>query len=188
MLSIMESTPPRPTAAEAAAALSDAEAARAALADGIVTPSWFSTSLGAAVAVQIAATAIGLGAEMPWLLAIGVAVFAAVAAGQLARFRRLNGAWLGGFASRVVLGAGTLASLSYAAAAGLAILSAYGERWWLVAVTSVAGGAAYALSGRRWLRTYRREPAAHGRGESAAWLAALSVTALAALVLLVINA
>ena len=72
----------------------------------------------------------------------GVAVFAAVAGVQLARFRRLNGVWLGGFTSRVVLGTATAASVSYAVALGAAIWAAYGERWWLVALWSSVGGAA----------------------------------------------
>ena len=43
------------------------------------------------------------------------------------------------------------------------------------------------MSGRRWVRIYRGEPATHARGESAAWLAALGVLALAGLVLLMIG-
>jgi hypothetical protein len=132
-------------------------------------------------------TAVGLGDGAPWVLAAGLAMFAAVAGVQLARFRRLNGVWLGGFASRVVLGTGTLASASYAIALGAAIWAAYDARWWLVTFWAVAGGAAYALSGRRWLGAYRAQPAVHGRGESAAWLALLGVTALAGLALLLIN-
>jgi hypothetical protein len=184
MLSNMESTP---TPAEASAALTDAEASRAALAHRIVTPAWFFTSIAAAIAVQIATTAAGLGAGVPWALVAGLAVFAAVAGVQLAQFRRLNGVWLGGFASRVVLGTGIAASISYAAALGGAIWAAYGDRWWLVGVCSLAGGAAYAFSGRRWMRTYRSEPAVHGRGESAAWLAALGLAGVTGLALLLIN-
>ncbi len=103
MLSTVESMPERPTAAEASAALTDAEASRATLARGIVTPPWFFTSMGAAIATQIATTA-------------------------------------------------------------------------------------YALSGRRWMRGYRAHPAVHGRGESAAWLALVAVTATAGLALLLISA
>jgi len=185
MLSNMES---KPTAAEASTALTDAEASRAALAGGIAIPSWFFTSLGAAIALQIGTTAAGAVAVTVWLLVGGVAVLAAVAGVQLARFRRLNGVWLGGFASRVVFGTGTVASVSYAAALGGAIWAAYGSRWWLAGLFSLAGGGAYALSGRRWLRTYRAEPAVHARGESAAWLAALGVVAAAGLALLLLNA
>lgn len=187
MLSTMESMPERPTAAEASAALTDAEASRATLARGIVTPPWFFTSMGAAIATQIATTAVGLGDGDPWALAAGLAIFVAVAAAQLARFRRLNGVWLGGFASRVVLGTGTSASASYAIALGAAIWAAYEELWWLVGLWAIAGGAAYALSGRRWMRGYRAHPAVHGRGESAAWLALVAVTATAGLALLLIS-
>ena len=124
--------------------------------------------MSGAIAVQIATAASGLGDQAPWLIAAGVAVFAAVAGVQLARFRRRNGVWLGGFASRVVLGTATAASVSYAIALAAAIWAAYGDRWWLVALWSAAGGAAYALSGRRWMRSYRRDPAARARGESLA--------------------
>jgi hypothetical protein len=188
MLSIMESRRSRPTAAEAAASLRAAEAARAALAGTITTPRWFFAWLGAAVAVQIGTTAAGLGESAPGLLAAGLAVFGVVAGVQLLRFRRANGVWLGGFASRVVLGTATAASVAYAVALAAAIWAAYGERWWLVALWSAAGGAAYALSGSRWMRAYRGDPAAHARGESLAWLALLSAAALGGLALLVLNA
>ena len=185
----MESKPPeRPTAAEASAALTDAEASRTTLARGIATPAWFFTSLGAAIATQIATTAVGLGDDAPWALAAGLVLFAAVAGVQLARFRRRNGVWLGGFASRVVLGTGTPASASYVIALGAAIWAAYDARWWLVACCAIAGGAAYALSGRHWMGAYRAQPAEHGRGESAGWLALAGVTALAGLALLLITA
>lgn len=178
----MENTEERPSAAEASAALTDTEASRAALALRIVTPSWFFTSIGAAIATQLATTAFGLGDGAPWALAAGLALFVAVAGVQLVRFRRLNGVWLGGFASRVVLGTGNSASASYAIALGAAIWAAYEAQWWLVIVASIAGGAAYALSGRRWMGTYRTLPAVHGRGESAVWLALLTVAAAAGLV------
>lgn len=184
----MENTPERLTSADAAAALTAAEASRSSLAGGIATPSWFFTSLGAAIAVQVATTAVGLGDDRPWALAAGLVLFAAVAGVQLARFRRRNGVWLGGFAGRVVLGTGTLASASYAIALGAAIWAAYDARWWLVAWCAVAGGTAYALSGRRWMGRYRAQPADHGRGESAATLAMLGGAALAGLALLLITA
>src|SRR4051794_22236241 len=193
----MERKPRRPTAGEAAAALLDAETTRATLADHIATPSWFFVSMGVAIAAQIATVAVGLGDKpaldagepgSPWLVAVGVAVFAAVAGVQLARFRRLNGVWLGGFASRVVLGTATTASVSYPLTLGAAIWAAYGERWWLVALWSLVGGAAYALSGRRWMQTYRDDPAAHARGESLAWPAVVTVAAIGGLAMLALNA
>src|SRR3954469_6909359 len=193
----MESKAQRPTAEEASAALLDAEATRATLADHIATPSWFFVSIGVAIAAQIATVAVGLGDKRPldagevagpWLVAAGVAVFAVLAGVQLARFRRLNGVWLGGFASRVVLGTATAASVSYPIALGAAIWAAYGERWWLVALWSLVGGTAYALSGRRWMHTYRGDPAAHARGESLAWLVLAVAAALGGLGMLVLSA
>ena len=187
MLSGMESTPEHPSPADASAALADAEASRSALAKSIATPSWLFTSLGVAIAVQIATAAVGLARGAPWLLVAGVALFLAVAGVQLLRFRQLSGVWLGGFVSRVVLGTGTLASASYVVALGAAIWAAYGGWWWLVAWWSILGGAAYALSGRRWMRAYRAQPAVHGRGEPALWLALLTIAAIAGLVLLVLE-
>jgi len=188
MLSTMESTPKLPDAAEASMALSDAEASRITLARRVTPPSWFFTSIGAAVAVQIASLAAGVGATSPWTMAAlvaGILALAAVAGVQLARFRRLNGVWLSGFLSRVVLGTDALASASYALASVAAILAAFGAQWWLVAIWSAIGGTGYALSGRRWLGHYRAEPARHAH-ESAVWIGAMTVAALAGLALLVI--
>ncbi len=187
----MESTPrPHiPSAAEASAALNDAEAARATLAQSTKMPSWFFASLGAAIAVQIASTAVGVADPSPLTLAAlasGIAILAAAAGVQLARFQQLNGVRLGGLLSRVVLGTGTIASASYALAATAAILAAFDKRWWLVVTASIIGGALYALNGRHWLRAYRAQPAAHARGESLTWLALLTVAALAGLALLLL--
>jgi hypothetical protein len=187
MLSIMESPHDPPSPADGASALREAEASRAALAGGIAVPPGFSLSLGAAIAVQIATTAVGLGDDRPWVLIGGLVLFAVVAAVQLAWFRAANGVWLGGLASRVVLGTGTTASLSYMAALSVALWAAFAGRWWMVAVCAVVGGAAYALSGVRWLRAYRTQPALHARGESAAALSLLTLVALAGLALLVLE-
>jgi hypothetical protein len=183
----MESKPHRPTAMEASAALRDAETARANLAHRLVLPPWLYVSMGIAIAVQIATTAAALRTGAPWLMAAGLAAFAAVAGTQLAQFRRRNGVWLGGLASRVVLGTGTTASLSYAAALAAAIWVGYGDQWWLVAPCSALGGTAYALSGRRWVRRYRADPAAHARGESLAWLALTTAAVIGGLALLVLT-
>ena len=185
----METTSSTPTPEEASAALVDAEDSRARLAQGIVVPSWFFTSLGAAIGVQIATTALGVADDSGWerlALVAGLAALAAVAGIQLVRFRRINGVWLGGLASRVVFGTGTAVSATYAASAALAIWGALEGRWWLTALGSLAGGATYALNGRLWLRAYRREPAKHVHGEPAAWLAALTIAAIAGLVLLML--
>jgi hypothetical protein len=173
---------------EAAAALGDAEAARAAIARRVSAPPWYAGSMAATIALQIAATAVGLGTGRAWVVAAGVALFAVVAVVQLARFRRRNGVWLGGFASRAVLGTDASASSAYVVALGAATWAAFEDRWWLVALCSLAGGAAYALCGVRWLRRYQAEPAARARGESAAWLAIGGATALAGLALLLISA
>jgi hypothetical protein len=191
ILSIMENTsePHIPSAAEASAALNDAEEARATLAQSTKIPSWFFASIGAAIAVQIASTAVGVAHPSSLTLAAlasGIAILVAVAGVQLARFRRLNGVRLGGLVSRVVFGTGTLASASYAAAAVFAILGAFDKRWWLVVTSSIIGGALYALNGRRWLRAYQAEPALHARGESLTSLTLLTVTALASLALLLL--
>ena len=192
----MESMEPHPKAAEASAALSDAEASRAMLAQGIRMPAWFCTSIGIAIAAQIALTAVamswsvsgsGITAVSTWTIAAfaaGVAILFAVAGVQLAAFRRLNGVWVDGLLSRVVLGTGALASGAYVVALGAAIWSALDAQWWLVATCSIIGGAAYALAGRRWFNSYRAEPARHARAESVAMLGLAVVAALAGLVLL----
>jgi hypothetical protein len=191
----MENMGGSPTPDEAAAALADAEASRTEMAGRLVVPSFFSISMGTAIAVQIATTALGVadlghrGVWHPagWLMAGGLVALAAVATIQLVRFRRLNGLWLGGFASRVVGGTAAAASVSYVLTFGAAIWAAFAGAWWLVGLSSLAGGVAYAMSGRRWVRIYRGEPAAHARGESVAQLAALGAVAVAGLVSLMIG-
>jgi len=156
-----------PTPEQAAVALAEAEASRTMLARGVVLPPWFDAAVGAAITVQIATTALGLadiGGWAGWLLPAGVAVFVLVAGMELARFRRLIGVWLGGFASRVVGGTATAASTSYVLSLGAAVWAAFDRAWWLVALCAAAGGVAYACSGRRWLRTYLAEPGRHTVG------------------------
>ena len=186
----MESSAARPTAADATAALHEAEASLDRLARGMVMPSWFFTAMAVAIATQIATTAAVFrgGDRAGLVLALGLTFFAAVAGAQLLRFRRRNGVWIGGLASRVVLGTGTVASVSYAVALTAAGWASLEGQWALVALCSISGGAAYALGGRRWLRTYRAQPAVHGRAESALWVSALSVPALAGLALLAASA
>ena len=198
----MENSEPLPAPEDAAAALIEAEASRTHLAGTLALPSFFYAAIGAAVALQIATAAFGgdllggqrlgvIADDRGWALAIllgGVALFVLVAAIQLVRFRQLNGVWLGGLASRVVLGTAPAASISYAFALGASIWGAFNGVRWLVAVCAVAGGAAYALSGRRWWRRYQGDPASHSRGESAGWIAILGVLAVAGVVLLVLGA
>lgn len=177
----------KPSAIDAAAALLDAQDARARLAQGLVTPSWFFASLALAIAVQIATTAIGVAQDEPWVLVGGAVAFLLVAGVQLARFRAVNGVWLGGLASRVVLGTATSASIVYVAALGVAIWAAYRDLAWLVVVSATLGGGGYAAAGRRWLTRYRAWPSDHARGESAALLVAAALVALAGLAVLVVN-
>ena len=194
ILSIMENTA-TPTPDEAAATLADAEASRTLLARRLVLPSFFFLSIGTAIAVQIATSALGIAdlsddgvwGQAGWLMVGGLLTFAAVATIQLMRFRTLNGLWLGGFASRVVGGTAAAASVSYVLTFGAAIGAALAAAWWLMVLCSLAGGLAYAMSGRRWVRIYRGQPAAHARGESVAWLAAVGALAVTGLVLLVVG-
>ena len=197
----METSEPSPTPEDAEAALVEAEASRTHLVGTLALPSFFYAAIGAAVAVQIATAAFGgdlLGAhrlgvivdDRGWALAVllgGAALFVLVAAIQLVRFRQLNGVWLGGLASRVVLGTAPAASISSAFALGGSIWGAFNGLWWVVGLCAVAGGAAYALSGRRWRRRYQGDPASHSRGESAGWIAILGAVAVAGLVLLVLE-
>src|SRR5450631_745584 len=186
----MENSEPSPTPEDAAAALVEAEASRTHLAGPLALPSFFYAAIGAAVAVQIATTAFTIADDRGCASAIrlgGVALFVLVAAIQLVRFRQLNGVRLGGLASRVVLGTATAASVSYAFAFGASAWAGFNRMWWLVTLCAVAGGAAYALSGRRWWRRYQGDPASHSRGESAGWIAILGAVAVAGLVLLVLG-
>jgi len=173
-----------------AEALRDAERARDAWAEAVVLPRGHDVAIGGAVAVQVATTAIGLSVDEPWALWAlvgGLVLFGVVAAIQLWRFTRLNGVRVGGFASRVVFGTATTASL----AEGVSLVGAYAaavrDLWWLVALISVAGGVVYVLSGRRWLRAYRQEPARFGAGESTLWVALAVGLAVAGLVFLVLQ-
>ena len=185
----MENSEADPTPEDAAAALVEAEASRTRLAGALVLPSFFYAAIGAAVAVQIATTAFTIADDGGWALAIrpgGVALLVLVAAIQLVRFRQLNGVWIGGLASRVVLGTAPAASISYVLAFGASAWAGFNRMWWLAAACAVAGGAAYALSGLRWWRSYQGDPASHSRGESAGLIAILGALAVAGVVLLVL--
>lgn len=189
MLSSMESSEHPITPAEASAALADADSARTRLARGLRLPSYFNSSIGAAIAVQIVTSAAGIANQETWglvVLAGGLAVFGLVAGIQLARFRRLNGARVGGLASQVMLGtAGLASSLMYTAAFAVATWAAFAGAWWLTAIAAVAGGAAYAWAGRLWWRRYQGAPAEHSRGEQVVVLVVAVVLALVFLVALV---
>jgi hypothetical protein len=187
-LSIMESS--SDPASAAAAALRDADAASTRMAGAIRLPSGFLTSISAVVALQIATTAAGAGSDATWggwALAGGLAAFLAVGATQLARFRRLNGVWLGGLADRVVLGTAPSAWIPYAAAIVMATWAASEDQWSLTGACAVLGGAAYGLSGRHWMQAFHAEPQRHGPGSSIIWLAILVLAAIAGLIPLLLS-
>ena len=187
----METSGGRPTPDDAAAALLDASSARDQLSHQLALPSWFHTSIGLAVIVQTATLAVGVADQSSagiGLAVAGLVPFVLVAVVQLVRFRRLNGVWVGGLASRVVFGSDAAASTVHFLGMGAAIWAAFEERWWLVGVCAIAGGVGYALSGVRWMRSYRGDPAAHSRGESVLLLLALLVLVIAGTVLLLVGA
>jgi len=163
---------------------------RSTMADELVIPAGFHAWLGVSIAVQIFTTAVGLARDDGLTLILvlgGLAFFAIVTGVQLLRFRRLNGVWLGGLASSVVLGSTTESSIAYGLSAGFAIWSAFAGAWWLVAACAVAGGAAYAWCGARWVRAYRNAPSELGRGQSTLWLATLLAVVIVGLAGLLIG-
>src|SRR3954451_13765733 len=187
----METSEGRPTHDEAAAALLGAGSARDQLSHRLTLPSWFHTSIGLAIVVQIATLAVGVADQSSagiGLAGAGLVPFVLVAVVQLVRFRRLNGVWVGGLASRVVFGSDAARSTAHLLGMAAAIWAAFEERWWLVGLCAIAGGVGYALGGVRWMRSYRGDPAAHSRGESALLLIVLAIPLFAGAVLLVLGA
>jgi hypothetical protein len=185
----METDKTAPTPHEAAAALADAGSARDRFSRQLTVPSGFYPSIGIAIAIQIAALAVGVTAQT--VLGVGLAVagvipLALVVAVQIVRFRRLNGATVEGLASKVGFGGDAAASTTHLLAMGLAIWAAFEQSWWLVAVCAVVGGVAYAAFGIRWMRAYRRDPAAHGHN-SVLLMVVLAVPLLVAVVLLILK-
>lgn len=172
-----------------ASALADAQRARQRLSGGLRLPSWFHTSLGVAVAAQVGAAAYGLaeqGAVGMLVLVAGCLVFLAVAAVQVARFRRLNGVRVDGLVSRAILGTSTVSSVLYAAGLAAAVWAALAGPPALAAVAAAATGAGYAAAAHLWWRGYLRDPAGHARGESRTTLALWGLAAVAGLVALVV--
>jgi hypothetical protein len=177
---------------DAGAELARAVALRARLAQSLRLPSWFHESIGAAIAVQVGATAYTLvqpsaSVGSVAVLVAGLLVFGVVAAVQLQRFRRLNGVWLGGLASRSVLGTSTPSSLVYAASLASACWAASSGSGWLAAIAAVAGGIGYAVVGRLWWAAYHREPAKNARGEPAVFAAGVFLLALFAFVVVAVG-
>lgn len=179
----MESMDPR----DAAAALEQARLAQGRVAAGLRLPGWFYGSIGVTIAVQILAIAIGAVVDLPQAhlaAVVGVLIFVATAAIQVLRFRSLNGVWVSGLVSRVVLGTATTASVAYAAALAGAIWAGFAGYWWLSVVCAIAGGAGYMVSGMRWMRLYRGDPQVNARAESVWWALVLTGLAGAGLFLL----
>jgi hypothetical protein len=170
--------------------LAAAEAARQRLTRSLRLPSWFHSLLGAGIAVQVATAAYGIeeqsGAGLA-LVGAGCLAFLVVALVLLARFRRLNGVRVEGFASRAVLGTSGRSSMVHLAAMGAAIWAAFEGQPWLVGLLAVAGGAGYAACSRLWWEEYLRDPETHARAESRAVLAMGALTFVVALVVLVLN-
>jgi hypothetical protein len=190
ILSTMETSEDRPTPDDARAIVHAADSARDELSHEMRLPSWFYTSIGLAIVVQTVTLAVGVAAQTPagiGLAVAGLVPFGLVAWLQLARFRRLNGAWISGLASRVVFGGGAGASTLHFLALGIALWAAFEERWWLVGVCAIVGGAAYAISGALWVRSYRSDPAGNSRGESILLLGALIVLLLGAVLMLILQ-
>lgn len=165
--------------------LAEAEASRTALANRLELPPLLLPLLGLGIAVQIATAAmVWLG---PWgflATAAGAVAYVVVALLQLRRFRRANGVTLGGFASRVVGGTATEATMCYLLGLAGAMWAGFAGVWWLVPVCALAGGVGFAVSGARWVRTYRADPEGRSRGESLLLLIVLGVLAAAGIVLL----
>ena len=179
-----------PDPQDAAAALDQVRQSQARLAAGLRLPGWFYGSIGVTVAAQILATAIGVVVDTTQayvVLIAGVLLFFVTAGIQVARFRRLNGVWVSGLVSRVVLGTATTASLAYAAALGGALWAGFAGHWWLSVVCSVAGGAGYVASGMRWMRLYRGDPQLNARAETVGWALAAVALAVVGLFLLILE-
>lgn len=179
----MESNQP----SDAAAALADVDSARHVLSDRAAPGTAFLASLGAAVAVTIACMGTGFARQQLWLAVVGALVFAVVASAQLLLVRR-SGAWVSDLAHDVVLGASSLASGAYVVALLATVWAAAQEQWWVVGLLSVAGGAAYAWSGRRWVAAFRETPEQHAGRRSGALVAATAVAAALGLVALLLGA
>jgi len=186
----MESSSTSPTPDEAAAALRQADSAGSALAGGLLLPSHFYSSIGAATAVQIGTASAVIANNNGWGMGVAVAgVLAQFCVGgiQIARFRSLNGVRVRGFESRVVGGTAITTSTVYGLSLGGTFWAAAMDRWWLVPAFAVLGGLGYAAGGRRWWRTYQRDPAANSGGDSAVWLAVLYCALAAGMVALVVG-
>lgn len=190
MLSNMESSEARQTPNDASSSLAAADRARDRLAAGIRLPRGLFPAVAVAIAVQVGAAAVGIAAQTASGLAValgGAAVFLAVAALVLFRFRRINGVSVDGLASTIILGTGNTSTLVYLGTFAAATWAAFESLWWLVAMAAVLGGAAYAFSAYRWWLSYKSDPVARAGGVSPRMMAVLALAALAGLVVLLVG-
>lgn len=177
---------------EARDALDQASAARHHMSDGLRLPSYFYSSIGLAIAVQIATMGVAISGPVSpraSFLALmgGIVMFLVLAAVPLWRFRRLNGAWVAGLASRVVLGTSFHSSLVYGLGMCAAAFAGLERAWWAVAASAILTGVGYAWAGQRWWAAYRKDPQGHLPDDSWATTVALVVLAVGFLVLAVLS-
>lgn len=173
-------------------ALAQAAAAQHRLVGELRLPSYFYVSIGLAIAVQIATMGVAISGPLsPTASAVGLAggvvVFLVLAGVPLWRFRRLNGAWVAGLASRVVLGTSFLSSLVYAVGMCAAAFAGLGHVWWAVVVAAILTGVGYAWAGQRWWAAYQRAPQRQLPGDSMATTIALALLAVGFLFLAVLS-
>jgi hypothetical protein len=181
--------PVAPDPDDARVQLDVADQARERLTTGLRLPGWFFPTLATAVAVQVAAAAVGIALQSVAGLALvlaGLVAFMFVAALEVRQFHRHNGVRVDGLTSQIVLGTGGTSTLAYLGAFALATVAAFQSVWWLVAVSAVAGGAGYSFGVRQWWQAYRRDPADHASGPSARLLAVFVVLAVLGVVALVV--
>lgn len=180
------------SADEARDALAHVAAAQHRIADGLQLPPYFYSSIGLAIAVQVATMGVAISGPLSAAASLasligGILVFLLLAGVPLWRFRRLNGAWVDGLASRVVLGTSFLSSLVYALGMCAAAFAGLERAWWAVVASAALTGVAYAWAGRRWWAAYRRNPQGHVPGESLVTSVALVLLAVGFLVLAVLS-
>lgn len=176
------------TPQDAAAQLAEADERRSRLTTRLRLPAGFHVVLGAAVALQTATAAFGIGAQSGAGIALVVAGCVAFAAAVLVlawRFRALNGVWVGGLLARSLLGLTTEASWAYGVPFAAAVWAALAGVGWLVVPASVVGGVAYAVAAQRWWRAYQRDPETHAASDSRIVVGSALVVILAGVAVLV---
>lgn len=190
-LSDMESSSSAAGPDDVRAELAAADLARERLSGRLRLPEGLLPVLGGAIAIQIGTAAVGIAEQTTAGMALvgaGMAVLLAVAGWALVRFRTINGVRVDGFASQVVLGAGTTATCAYALGFVAATWAAFEAVSWLVVVAAVVGGVGYALGARQWWQAFQVDPASRAPGASPKVLALLAAGACVGLAVLVVTA